>query len=142
MDWVSTHLYEKAFRAQAGRYSKREHDYCVDGLKFVGNSQSLAKDKWLHHSSILWDCDLQLMSSVLKIPEKQPDYRQNREHCDFLTTLKHSQVFQSPEHFFQQMEGALGEIFEIEHVSWEDLEQAVKEQSYRISTKYSLSFGS
>lgn len=49
-------------------------DYVFGDHKFGGNAQSIVKDRWLHHTSFLWDIDPVLMST-LKQPQKQPEYR-------------------------------------------------------------------
>ena len=41
----------------------------------------------MFHGSILIDFNLSLIQDLLKIPEKQPDYRKNRKHSDFLTNI-------------------------------------------------------
>jgi hypothetical protein len=41
----------------------------------------------VHHTSFLWALDPALLS-LLTVPEKQPEYRLNRGHDEFLTTLQ------------------------------------------------------
>jgi lipoate---protein ligase len=55
--------------------------------KFSGNSQRRHKRALLFHGTFLLDFDLPLVNELLRMPSKQPDYRQNREHCEFLTNL-------------------------------------------------------
>lgn len=64
-----------------------EHDYCYGNLKFGGNAQSISRDRWVHHTSFLWDYKGENMS-LLTIPENRPAYRQDRDHKLFLTKLK------------------------------------------------------
>lgn len=54
-------------------------DYAYDDLKFGGNAQSITKDKWVHHTSFLWDYEPHLMK-MLKHPPKQPEYRKVRNN--------------------------------------------------------------
>jgi len=42
--------------------------------KFGGNAQSITKNRWVHHTSFLWDYDVKNMS-YLKLPAKVPQYR-------------------------------------------------------------------
>ncbi len=68
-------------------FSLREHDYVLGDHKFGGNAQYLKKDRWLHHSSLLWDYDADNMQYLL-LPERRPTYRKERNHNDFLCRLK------------------------------------------------------
>jgi lipoate---protein ligase len=63
-----------------------ENDYTLGEHKFGGNAQYLCKNRWLHHSSLLWNYDPSKMDLLL-LPSKRPAYRQNRSHKDFLCTL-------------------------------------------------------
>jgi len=64
---------------------------CTDltrgGLKFCGNAQRRRKRFLLFHGSFLLDLDLGLMEQVLPMPSKQPDYRLNRAHSQFVMNL-------------------------------------------------------
>ncbi len=63
-------------------------DLTVGGLKFSGNSQRRRKDYVLFHGSFLLHADVELIEKVLPFPSRQPDYRLNRSHMDFLMNLK------------------------------------------------------
>jgi lipoate-protein ligase A len=62
-------------------------DLAIDGLKFSGNSQRRKKNFLLFHGTFLLNFDLALVSELLRMPSKQPDYRQSRTHGEFLTNL-------------------------------------------------------
>ena len=62
-------------------------DLCLDDLKFSGNSQRRGKHLLLFHGTFLLNFDITLLSKVLRMPSKQPDYRENRAHAHFLTNL-------------------------------------------------------
>jgi lipoate---protein ligase len=62
-------------------------DLAIDGLKFSGNSQRRKKNFLLFHGTFLLNFDLALVSEFLQMPSKQPDYRQSRNHGEFLTNL-------------------------------------------------------
>jgi len=47
--------------------------------KFGGNAQSITKNRWVHHTSFLWDYDVKNMD-YLKIPKRAPEYRLARNH--------------------------------------------------------------
>ena len=63
-------------------------DLALNGLKFSGNAQRRRRDWILFHGTFLLELDISLMAQVLLPPSKQPPYRQNRSHADFLTGLK------------------------------------------------------
>jgi len=64
-----------------------ENDYALGNKKFGGNAQYLRKERWLHHTSLLWDFDPQRMEYLL-FPPKTPQYRKERGHGEFLCRLK------------------------------------------------------
>ena len=49
-------------------------DYVFGEHKFGGSAQSITKDRWLHHTSFLWDYHMPRMA-YLKIPKRAPEYR-------------------------------------------------------------------
>ena len=62
-------------------------DLTLDDRKFSGNAQRRKRRFTLFHGTFLLDLPLDLISQTLKIPARQPDYRQKRTHQEFLTTL-------------------------------------------------------
>lgn len=62
-------------------------DLAVGDLKFCGNAQRRRRHWLLFHGAFLLHCDLNLMSSLLKLPPRQPDYRGGRAHKNFVTNL-------------------------------------------------------
>jgi lipoate-protein ligase A len=69
--------------------SVRGHtDLCVGDVKFAGNSQRRRKNFLLFHGTLLLDCELPLISELLRMPSLQPDYRASRPHAEFVTNLK------------------------------------------------------
>ena len=62
-------------------------DLTLQGLKFSGNSQRRRRRFLLFHGSFLLHLDLALVEQVLQLPAKQPSYRRNRAHKNFLTNL-------------------------------------------------------
>jgi lipoate-protein ligase A len=69
--------------------AQRGHtDLAVGGLKFSGNAQRRRKHFILFHGTFLLDFDIGLVEKALPLPSKQPEYRGNRSHADFLVNLK------------------------------------------------------
>jgi lipoate-protein ligase A len=62
-------------------------DLAVGGLKVAGNAQQRKRQHLLHHGSILYSFDHSLMTRYLRMPAKQPGYRENRSHDAFVTNL-------------------------------------------------------
>lgn len=59
-------------------------DLTLDTLKFSGNAQRRKRRWLLFHGTILRDLDLQMVDRSLAMPPRQPDYRLNRPHLDFI----------------------------------------------------------
>ncbi|CAL8460585.1 g114 [Coccomyxa elongata] len=85
MQW-SEGFYKSVF-APHGDFSLRDHDYTFGQRKFGGNAQAITKQRWLHHTSFLWDFDPSNMA-LLKHPDRVPEYRAGRSHLDFVCRLK------------------------------------------------------
>ena len=81
--WTSD-LYTKAWKIPD--FHLRENDYCIKDKKCGGNAQYIRKERWLHHTSFLWDYNETNMDYLL-LPPKRPQYRQDRSHNDFLCRL-------------------------------------------------------
>lgn len=64
-------------------------DYVIDNLKIGGNAQKISKNRFVHHTSFLWQYDISMIDKYLTIPPKknQPDYRKDRKHDQFLQPL-------------------------------------------------------
>ena len=63
-------------------------DLALGGLKVSGNAQRRRRRYILFHGTfLLADFDLALIPRYLAMPSRQPDYRKNRAHQDFVTRL-------------------------------------------------------
>ncbi len=62
-------------------------DMASGGRKFSGNSQQRKRHYFLHHGTILYAMNLGLIGRYLRMPARQPDYREQREHERFLMNL-------------------------------------------------------
>lgn len=63
-------------------------DLAVQGVKFSGNAQRRKRRCVLFHGTFLLDFDLPLVDRLLAMPSRQPDYRRNRPHHEFLMNLR------------------------------------------------------
>ncbi|ETN21997.1 hypothetical protein PPTG_02058 [Phytophthora nicotianae INRA-310] len=118
------------------KFSLREDDYVFNDRKFGGNAQSLSKGRWLHHTSFLWDFDPKNME-YLTNPARQPKYRQQRSHLEFLCPLKDvlKKECANRERFESELHAELAHNFEIEDVKLEDV-KPILEREHRKSTHF------
>jgi lipoate-protein ligase A len=62
-------------------------DLCYQGYKFSGNAQRRKKNSVLFHGTFLYDFNLDIISTLLKHPSKEPEYRQKKAHSDFVKNI-------------------------------------------------------
>jgi len=86
MEWTHGLLTTPAIHKR-NTFSLRENDFTIGSRKVGGNAQAISGDKFLQHTSFLWDYQDDRMA-LLKAPEKQPGYRERREHGSFVQRLK------------------------------------------------------
>lgn len=114
LEWTE-HILKPAFGDIA--FHVRENDYVIGDKKFGGNAQYFTKDRWLHHTSLLWDYSSDAMK-VLKMPPKMPEYRLKREHDHFLCRL--NQHFDSKQCFFDGVVSSLAKQYNLIHIQAEE----------------------
>jgi lipoate---protein ligase len=100
------------------RFHLRENDFAIADRKCGGNAQYIKKERWLHHTSFLWDYKEDNMSYLL-LPKKMPEYRQKREHGAFLCRL--SEYFSSKEETVQKLKTALSQRYVVETYELSDV---------------------
>jgi lipoate-protein ligase A len=64
-----------------------EHGLHAAAKKFSGNSLRVKRRHLLYHGTLLFDFDLGMISRCLKHPPREPDYRQGRQHDEFVANL-------------------------------------------------------
>jgi lipoate---protein ligase len=81
-----TEEHATALRAVLGAHVSRLglSDLTLGTLKFSGNAQRRKRRALLFHGTFLVDFDIPLVEATLAMPSRQPDYRKNRSHRDFL----------------------------------------------------------
>lgn len=62
-------------------------DLTLGDRKISGNSMRSKRNWMIYHGTLLYDFDLSLITNCLGTPVRQPDYRDGREHDQFLTQL-------------------------------------------------------
>lgn len=128
MNW-SAKFYAKVFTQP--QFQLRENDYVYANRKFGGNAQYIRKDRWLHHTSFLWDYDPMLMQ-LLKLPLKTPQYRDKRDHADFLCTLKDH--FNSKEEIVISIQKALSQHFDLRLHPLQDIQEILQKNHRKATT--------
>lgn len=83
MDWTHGVL----FGDSCGSIGLVENDFTIGARKIGGNAQAISGQRFLQHTSFLWDYRESLME-LLKEPVKRPAYRGDRAHQGFVTTLQ------------------------------------------------------
>jgi lipoate---protein ligase len=86
--YVMTRL-ERAFSELLGKAVRVQGstDLTVEDLKFSGNAQRRKRKTLLFHGTFLTNFDLKEIERWLKSPPKQPAYRRNRAHRDFVMNI-------------------------------------------------------
>lgn len=62
-------------------------DLTLGDRKFSGNSLRCKREHLLYHGTLLCDFALESLGRYLKTPPRQPDYRQQRDHLEFVVNL-------------------------------------------------------
>jgi lipoate-protein ligase A len=75
-------------KSPAAKVAVQGHtDLAWNGLKFSGNAQRRRRHFLLFHGTFLLDFNLAMISELLPPPSRQPEYRANRPHENFLINL-------------------------------------------------------
>ncbi|QEG33278.1 lipoate--protein ligase family protein [Bythopirellula goksoeyrii] len=60
--------------------------------KFSGNALRAKRTHLVYHGTLLYDFDLDRLAQLLATPTREPEYREGREHTDFVANLPLSHV--------------------------------------------------
>ena len=117
-----------------GKVTLRENDYVIGEKKCGGNAQYIRKDRFVHHTTFLWDYSSANMDYLLH-PEKTPKYRLGRDHTDFICKLK--------DHFLSKKQ-VIDSIKQELYKKWGAtdllLQDLPEEKEHRKSTKLILNY--
>ncbi len=104
----SESFYQSALQMEA--FQLRENDFVIGMKKCGGNAQYIKKDRWIHHTTFLWDYHAEDMA-LLHLPKKIPKYRENRSHDAFLYRLK--ELFPERNTFLEKVRNELSKRFHV-----------------------------
>ena len=96
----------------------RENDFVIGEKKCGGNALYIKKDRWLVHTSFLWDYDPARMN-LLKHPAKTPKYREGRSHKEFVCCL--SDYLEDREIWIEGLKRSLISQFGAQEISTKEL---------------------
>ncbi len=102
-------------------------DLCFNGKKISGNAQRRNSKVLLHHGTLLYKLDYDLLENVLKIPKTQPDYRAGRTHKDFVGVLPLSK---------NEIIDCILESFSINGIFSSFTEKEINDIQYLVQNKY------
>lgn len=92
-------------------------DLCLGEKKVSGTAQARKRYGLLHHLTLLLDFDLKAISDFLREPLKRPDYRSDRNHLDFVTSLGQEGILLSRKSLLNSLQDCMGEMNEISSIS-------------------------
>lgn len=101
MEW-SALFYRSFFQHET--FQLLENDYVFGQRKCGGNAQYIQKQRWVHHTSFLWDFHPAHMH-YLTLPSRRPSYRGDRPHEEFLCRLK--DFYHCKKTFFEKLKTEL-----------------------------------
>jgi len=88
-------------------------DIAIDGKKILGSAIYRNKDKLLYHAVLNLGEPASTFERYLKHPSREPDYRNGRNHAEFVTSLREKGYSQSYTH----LEDVLTQTFETALIS-------------------------
>jgi lipoate-protein ligase A len=118
-------------------FALAENDYVFDNKKFGGNAQYMRKDRWLHHTSFLWDYHSANMQYLL-MPQRTPNYRKNRSHDEFLCRL--SDFLPDQNHLLENLISTLHQLFHVKEIEGQEAMKTL-ELPHRKMTTFIMSSG-
>ncbi len=91
IDVAHQFVMDRVLRAVRRQVAQAQHqgicDLTVNDHKFSGNSLRIGRSHLLYHGTFLYDFKLDLAHRCLRFAPRQPEYRKQRQHRDFMTNL-------------------------------------------------------
>ena len=110
-DYILQRMRDAILPFEAGIEYRGISDLSIAGLKVSGNAQRRKKQCLLFHGTLLHRFDPSLVERYLRLPPRQPEYRDNRAHTAILRNLSVGPAV---------LKGALRNAWEAreEHAAW------------------------
>ena len=86
---MMTHLCQALQRLEPTVTIAGISDLCWQQRKISGNAQRRLKNSMLYHGTVLYNMNLSHITTYLKHPSREPHYRQQRHHQDFVINFPH-----------------------------------------------------
>ena len=86
-EFVMNHMRDALRRLGVETEMEGTSDLTLNRRKFSGNSLRCKRNWLVYHGTMLCDFDIGLISQCLGKPIREPEYREQRSHQDFLTQL-------------------------------------------------------
>jgi lipoate---protein ligase len=99
--------------------------------KFSGNSLRVKRAHLLYHGTLLYAFDLALIEACLRMPPRQPDYRNARAHDDFVMNLPASR-----QQLVESFDAAWPTVSELTNVPMSRVEELVATRFSRDKWNY------
>ena len=85
------YIFEKIGAALAARGVIVKHkgisDLAINGKKVSGNAQKRRRKAFLHHGTLMYDFDAEILERYLREPSDRPGYRGDRTHKGFVQNI-------------------------------------------------------
>lgn len=98
-------------------------DLTVDNLKFSGNAQRRKRSHLLFHGTILYRFNISMINQYLLMPSRQPEYRRNRTHEDFVANVN-----LTPDSIKNALRNAWSATQAVKQIPTERMHELVKEK--------------
>jgi len=85
-------------------------DIAINNVKILGSALYQNKDVVFYHAVLNVGESTELMEKYLKHPNREPDYRKNRNHNEFVTSLKNENYNIDKSDLIKQLENSLNTI--------------------------------
>jgi len=132
-DGVHCHFssfYKKVFEGLP--FSYLENDYRLKEKKIGGNAQYFRKDRFLHHTSFLFDWKKEHMECLLQ-PPKMPSYRESRSHEEFITRINGH--FPSKKAFLDRVEESLKLFYEVKEITLDEVKPLLYQEHRKTANR-------
>jgi lipoate-protein ligase A len=119
------------------------NDMTVNGKKFSGNAQYIKNDRVMHHGTILYDSDLDMLSEALKPGSDKIESRGIKSIQSRVTNIKpYMKTVMPIAGFWSALKGYMSAVFRLTEISLTSEQIAlVRELSEKVYSQWSWNYG-